>query len=303
VLEWKIDPSAPHDDAGWLKQQADTARPEPKLHQTLARLHISVVQAMLGGVPVFLVTPARVPAAHRERVIYVIHGGGYVAYGGIGGLSEAILTAYYTQTPVVAVDYRMPPRYPYPAALDDSVAAYTALLRTHDAAHIAIVGTSAGGGLTMLTVIRLHALGRPLPAAVGLGSPWSDLTPTGDTFATNQYVDSVLGAYPGWLEAAAHLFAGPRDLHDPAVSPIYANVGSWFPPAIVTTGTRDLFLSISVRTYRKLIDAGVDARLEVYEGMPHAFWILATSSGNVPEVRAANRAIARFIDRRLSAQP
>ncbi len=235
-------------------------------------------------------------------MIEVIHGGAYVVLGGLGGLTEAILTAFFTQTPVVAVDYRMPPRFPYPTPLDDSVTAYTALLRTHDPSQLAIVGTSAGGGLAMLTVLRLHALGRPLPAAVALGSPWSDLTPTGDTFVTNRYVDSVLGMYPGFLEAAAHLFAGSRDLHDPAVSPIYAPVGPWFPPTIVTTGTRDLFLSISVRTHRKLVDAGVDAQLNVYEGMPHAFWVLTASSADVPEVRSANRAIARFIDRQLTAR-
>jgi len=302
VLRWPIDPTAPHTDAEWLKEQVASTQPEPNLHRTLARLHLSVVRAALGGVPVYLVTPAHVPAAHRDRAIFVIHGGAYVVLGGMGGLTEAILTAFFTQTPVVAVDYRMPPRFPYPAPLDDSVAAYTALLRTHAASHLAIVGTSAGGGLSMLTIIRLHALGRPLPAAVALGSPWSDLTPTGDTFVTNRYVDSVLGMYPGFLEAAAHLFAGSRDLHDPAVSPLYAPVGSWFPPTVITTGTRDLFLSISVRTQRKLVDAGVDAQLDVFEGMPHAFWVLTASSFNTPEVRAANRAIASFLDRRLAPE-
>jgi acetyl esterase/lipase len=303
VLTWPIDPSVPKDTAAWLAMQAASTQPEPKLHATLAHLHIAVVHAILGGVPVFLVTPAHVPAAHAGRVIYVIHGGGYVELGGLGGLTEAILTAYFTQTPVVAVDYRMPPRYPYPTPLDDSVAAYTALLRTHDASQIAIVGTSAGGGLSMLTVIRLHALGRPLPAVVALGSPWTDLSETGDTFATNRYVDSVLGMYSGWLEASAHQFAGPRNLRDPAISPMYAPIGRWFPPTIITSGTRDLFLSLSVRTYHKLIDAGVDARLEVYEGMPHAFWVLASSSAHAPEVQAAHQAIAHFIDRRIASHP
>jgi acetyl esterase/lipase len=302
VLEWPIDPVAPHDAAGWLADQAKTAQPEPHLRETLAGLHLTLARSVLGGVTVFLVTPTHVPAAHAGRVIDVIHGGGYVSYGGVGGLAEAILTAFFTQTPVLAVDYRMPPKAPYPAPVDDSVAAYTGLLRTHDAAHIAMVGTSAGGGLTMLTVLRLHALRRPLPAVVSLGSPWTDLTETGDTFATNRYVDSVLGFYHGWIAGAAHQFAGTRDLRDPAVSPIYAPVGAWFPPTIVTSGTRDLFLSLSVRTYRKLVDAGVDARLEVYEGMPHAFWVLASNTSNVPEVQSANRAIARFIDRHMPAE-
>lgn len=296
VLTWTIDPKTPHDEADWLREQRASTRPEPHFHETLKRLRISVVHAMLGGVPVFLVTPAHVPASHRDRIIDVIHGGGYVVFGGYGGLAEAVLTAYFTQTRVVAVDYRMPPLFPYPTPLHDSVAAYRALLRTHDAAHIALVGTSAGGGLSMLTVIRLHDLHEPLPAVVALGSPWSDLTSTGDTFATNAYVDSVLGTYAA-LEPDAHLFAGNRSLHDPAVSPLYARVGAWFPPTIITTGTRDLFLSLSVRTYRKLLDAGGDDRLEVYEGMPHAFWVLFARSADAPEVRSANVAIARFLDR------
>jgi acetyl esterase/lipase len=299
VLTWKIDLTSPHDEATWLREQRESTRPEPHFHETLQHLGISVVRATLGGVPVFLVTPADVPMSHRGRIIDVIHGGGYVVFGGYGGLAEAVLTAHFAQTPVVAVDYRMPPRFPYPTPLDDSVAAYRALLRTHDAAHIAIVGTSAGGGLSMLTVIRLHAMHQPLPAVVALVSPWSDLSATGDTFATNAYVDSVLGTYAA-LAPSAHLFAGKRSLRDPAVSPLYATVGAWFPPTIVTTGTRDLFLSLAVRTYRKLVDAGGDDRIEVYEGMPHAFWVLSARSADAPEVRSANLAIARFLDRYLA---
>jgi acetyl esterase/lipase len=299
MLTRTINRTSPHDAAGWLRLQRRSAEPEPHLHQTLQRLGISVVHAKLAGVSVFLITPAHVPARHRNRVIFVIHGGAYVAFPGFGGLSEPILTAYFSHTPVVALDYRMPPRFPYPAPLDDSVAAYLGLLRSHDAAHIAMLGTSAGGGLAMLTIIRLHALNRPLPAVVSLGSPWSDLTPTGDSFATNAYVDSVLGSYVR-LAPSARLFAGKLALRDPAVSPIYATVGPWFPPTIVTTGTRDLFLSLAVRTYRKLLDAGGDDRLEVYEGMPHAFWTPRASYANVPEVRSANIAIATFIDRHLA---
>jgi acetyl esterase/lipase len=162
-----------------------------------------------------------------------------------------------------------------------------------------MVGTSAGGGLSMLTVIRRHELHRPLPAVVALGSPWSDLTATGHTFATNAYVDSVLGN-DAYVAPAAHLFAGKRALTDPAVSPLYATVGPWFPPTIVTTGTRDFFLSLSVRTYRKLVAASGDDRIEIDEGMPHAFWVLSASSADAPEVRSANLAIARFLDRHFA---
>jgi acetyl esterase/lipase len=127
-----------------------------------------------------------------------------------------------------------------------------------------------------------------------LGTPWADLTKTGDTESTNEYVDNVLPKYEGWLEAAARLYAGSHDLKEPLLSPVYADL-SGFPPAVLVSGTRDLFLSDTVRVHQKLLQAGVDAQLLVLEAQSHAQYL----DIDVPESQAALKEVAEFLDRHL----
>ncbi|MDQ1238916.1 MAG: epsilon-lactone hydrolase, partial [Thermodesulfobacteriota bacterium] len=227
-----------------------------------------------------------------------LRGGGYVFNGGEGGLGEAVLMAYHGSIPVISVDYRMAPDFPYPAALEDSVAVYKEILKTHKPSQVGIFGTSAGGGLTAATVIKLRDLGIPLPGAVGLGTPWADLTKTGDTCYTNEYIDDVLVQCAGMLEACAKLYTGSNDMKDPLISPVYGDFSKGFPAAILTTGTRDLLLSDTVRMHRKLRQAGVDAYLQVFEGMSHAEYILVFDS---PESQEAFQEIARFFLKHLGS--
>src|SRR5262245_49112483 len=123
---------------------------------------------------------------------------------------------------------------------------------------MAIFGTSTGGGMTLAMILRAKAEGLALPAAIAPGTPWSDLTETGDSYKTNEWIDNVLVSYSGYLSHAARLYANGRDLKDPQLSPIYGDF-TGFPPAILTSGTRDLFLSLTVLTHRKLRRAGVEA--------------------------------------------
>jgi len=120
---------------------------------------------------------------------------------------------------------------------------------------MAIVGTSTGGGMTLAMILRAKQEGLALPAAIAPGTPWSDLTETGDSYKTNEWLDNVLVSYSGYLSHAAALYANGHDMKDPQLSPIYGDFHG-FPPAILTTGTRDLFLSNTVRTHRKLREAG-----------------------------------------------
>lgn len=177
--------------------------------------------------------------------------------------------AAYGGYKVISIDYRMPPDAPYPAAMDDVTAAWRALVKTVDARRIGIEGTSTGGGMTLALVLRAKAEGLPLSAAIAPGSPWSDLKGAGDSYKTNEWVDNVVVSYDGYLSRVARLYAHGHDLRDPQLSPIYGNFDG-LPPAILTAGTRDLFLSNTVRVHRKLREAGVEADLEVYEGLSHA---------------------------------
>jgi acetyl esterase/lipase len=154
---------------------------------------------------------------------------------------------------------------------------------------MAIFGSSSGGGLTLALMLRAKAEGLPLPAAIAPGTPWVDLTGAGDSIMANAFVDNVLVASTGWAGAAAKLYAGGHDLRDPLISPIFGDF-SGLPPAILTSGTRDLFLSHTVRTHRKLRQAGIDARLQVFEGQSHAQYL----DPFVPETEEAFSEIARF---------
>ena len=186
-----------------------------------------------------------------------------------GGDKEAIELAGFGGFKVISVDYRMPPDFPYPAAMDDAMAVYRAVLKTTKAKNIGIFGTSTGGGMTLAMVLRAKMEHLPLPGAIAPGTPWSDMTKTGDSFYANEMLDNVLVSDDGFLHAAALLYANGHDLKDPLLSPVYGDMHG-FPPTILTSGTRDLFLSNTVRVHRKLREAGVEAVLQVFEGESHA---------------------------------
>ena len=202
--------------------------------------------------------------------------------------------AAYGGFKVLSFDYRMPPEYPYPAAMDDAIAVWKAALRMQRPENMAIFGTSTGGGMTLAMILRAKEEGLPLPATIAPGTPWSDLTETGDTYKTNEWLDNVLVSYDGYLTRAAQLYANGRDLKDPQLSPIYGDFHG-FPPTILTSGTRDLFLSNTVRTHRKLRQAGVEAVLEVFEGISHGQYLVH----DAPETKEALGEITLFLDAHL----
>ena len=229
----------------------------------------TVTEGEIAGVVVRTVTPANVEPANAKRLFVHLHGGAYVFGGGPAGTLEAIVIATYAKMPVLSIDYRMPPAHPFPAAVDDVVNVWRSLLKDRSAASMALGGTSAGGGLTLASTRKLRDLGLGLPGALWAGTPWADLTKTGDSHFTNEGIDRMLVTYDGFLEAAARLYAGTHDLETPLISPVYGDFAG-FPPTYLVTGTRDLFLSDTVRVHRKLRVAGVIADLNVYEGMSHA---------------------------------
>ena len=244
------------------------------------KLGVNVQPAVIGGVKAFIVTSNTISEANRNRLLVHVHGGGYVFAPGEAALPEAIMMAGFGGFKVISVDYRMPPDFPYPAAMDDAMAVWKQAVKMADPAKMAIFGTSTGGGMTLAMVLRAKQEGLPLPAAIAPGTPWADLTDTGDSYATNEWIDNVLVSWDGWLGRAAKLYANGHDLKDPQLSPIYGDFHG-FPPTILTTGTRDLFLSNTVRTHRKLRRAGVEADLNVYEGsVPRTVPIRCKCSGN-----------------------
>ena len=146
---------------------------------------------------------------------------------------------------------------------------WKAATKMADPKNMGIFGTSAGGALTLEMVLRAKQDGLALPAAIAAGTPMSDVTNVGDSFETNKLVDNVLVSPDGFCDAAAKFYAHGHDMADPLLSPVYGDMHG-FPPAILTSGTRDLLLSNTVRVHRKLRQAGVEAVLQVFEGQSHA---------------------------------
>lgn len=273
-------------------QAAKSVQGLPAMRQ---RLQVSSQPGTLGGVRIYTVASNTISAAHRDKVLLHVHGGCYVLFPGESGTSEAVMMAGLGHFNVVSVDYRMPPEGYFPAALDDAMTVYKELLKTHNAKDIAVFGTSAGGALVLEMMLRARQMGLPMPAAIAPGTPMSDVTKTGDSFYTNEMVDNVLVSRDGSCDAATVVYAHGHDLKDPLLSPVYGDMHG-LPPAILTTGTRDLLLSNTVRVHRKLRAAGVEAQLEVFEGQSHAQYGF---DDRAPETKEAFGEITGFFDKYL----
>ena len=226
-------------------------------------------------------------SADDGRVLLSIHGGALIMGGGAPCRSSAGMSAAHSGVRTWAVDYRMPPDHPYPTPLDDCVTAYKALLEDYAPGQIVVSGGSAGANLAAALVLRVRDEGLPMPAAVVLRTPELDLTESGDTFHTLLGIDNILGL----LMNVNLLYANGHDLADPYLSPLFGDFTKGFPPTILTSGTRDLFLSNTVRMHRALRNAGVEAELHVLEAAPHGAFL-----GMAPEDRELEREVARFMN-------
>jgi monoterpene epsilon-lactone hydrolase len=212
---------------------------------------------------VYVVTPES--AGDDDRVVLDLHGGALILQGGEACAVMATMAAAGRRMCTWGVDYRMPPDHPYPTPLDDCVAVYRALLEVKPPERIVVAGGSAGGNLAAALMLRARAEGLAMPKALMLFTPEADLTESGDTFDTNAGVDYVLLQR---LTESIALYAGDHDLRDPFLSPLFGDL-SEFPPTFLQSGTRDLFLSNTVRMHRALRAVDVDAELHVWEAMPH----------------------------------
>ncbi len=259
------------------------------------RLKVKIEKTTIDGVRAFIVTPETIAPENRDRVLIHMHGGCYVLNGGEAGLPEAMLMASFGRFKVISVDYRMPPEAYFPAALEDGMAVWKATLKITDPGRIGIFGTSAGGALALEMVLKAKQDGVPMPGALAPGTPMSDVTKAGDTFYTNDMVDNVLVSRDGFCDAGAKVYANGKDMKDPLLSPVYGDMGG-FPPTILTSGTRDLLLSNTVRVHRKLRQAGVEAALQVYEGQSHAHYMRDDSA---PETKEVFQEIAAFFDKHM----
>jgi monoterpene epsilon-lactone hydrolase len=234
----------------------------------------------LGGVPVVIAAPVGFKPAGPagKKLLFFLHGGAYVVGSCPTQWTQAAVVARDLGARLLCVDYRLAPEHPFPAGLDDAAAAYRAALKTFAPKDIALLGDSAGGGLIMALLLKIHQLGLPAPAAAALFSPWIDLTGAGDTQKTLVGVDPQLD-YKMNLEnpALAYVAGDASKLSDPLVSPLRADyskaAAGELPPILIQIGLRDIFLSHAAELYRKLVAAGQPAQFSPWDGLWHDFQV------------------------------
>jgi acetyl esterase/lipase len=227
---------------------------------------VTVTAATLGGVPTAEVTVDGIPPRH---VVLYFHSGVYVLGDAASTAGLAAQVGRRIQAKVISVDYRLAPEHPYPAAVDDALAAYQALLQDGTApSDIAFAGESAGGGLAVATMVNARDHGLPLPAAAFVMSPYADLTLAGATMETKRKADPLLSQ-----ESLAARVPDYTAGHDPAlglISPVFADL-SGLPPLIVQAGTHEVLLDDAVRLARQAATADVEVILDITAQVPHVF--------------------------------
>jgi acetyl esterase/lipase len=246
---------------------------------------VEVIDA--NGVPAEFV---RADGAPTDAALLYLHGGGYC----IGSIKShrglAAQLSRKAQMSVLLIDYRLAPEHPHPAAVNDATSAYRFLLSNgFTAQRLAIAGDSAGGGLTVTTLLSLRDEQIALPAAAVAISPWTDMSCTSESFTTRAENDPMVTERG--LKRMADWFLAGQDPRDPLVSPLHADL-SGLPPLLVHVGDHEVLLDDAVEIARRAREAGVDVTLEVFPEMIHVFHAFV---GVVPEADAALDEVARFL--------
>ena len=256
--------------------------------------HQPLVDGEVGGEWLHWNGPGQDPG---DRCVYYLHGGGYVAGA---PRTHRNLTAALTAAArmrVFSLDYRLAPEHPFPAAVEDAVAGYRWLLgQGYDPARMVIGGDSAGGGLTLATLLWLRDAGLPLPAGAFLLSPWTDLACTGSSLESNDERDHMFCAKE--VRRFSSLYHGEVSPLDPLVSPLYANFTS-LPPLRIYVSDTEVLLDDSVRLAERARHYGVDVDLRVWPDLIHAWPVMINL--RLPESRRVVEELAAFIHERVMA--
>jgi acetyl esterase/lipase len=227
---------------------------------------VTVTAAALGGVPAAEIT---IDGIEPRHVVLYFHGGVYVLGDAFQAADLASQVGRRARAKVISVDYRLAPEHPYPAAVNDALAAYQALLHNGTApSDIAFAGESAGGGLAVATLVNARDHGLPLPAAAFVMSPYADLTLAGATMETKREVDVLMSREA--LQSRVTDYTAGQDAALGLISPVFADL-SGLPPLIIQAGTHEVLLDDAVRLARQAATADVEVTLDITPRVPHVF--------------------------------
>lgn len=260
---------------------------------TEARQLYSVMESALeiDGVYTEVFEPADgIPEKNANRVLINLHGGGFALGARTIGRLESIPVAATARMKVISVDYRQGPEHRFPAASEDVATVYRHLLQTYKPEQIGIFGCSAGGILSAQAVAWFDAHDLPQPGAIGIFCAAAGVNVGGDSDVITKALGVQFPNMPiDYFEDA--------DLNDPLVSPVaHPEVLAKFPPTLIINSTRDFFMSAALDTHRRLLDAGVESELHVYDGLEHFFF----GDTSLPESKHAFNVTARFFDKYLA---
>lgn len=248
---------------------------------------VEVREQQVGGVTAFLHVP---PASDPSRIGLYLHGGGYVFGSQASHGSLAAEAARAAGFPMLHLQYRRAPEHPYPAALEDAVSGYAALVAEYPPEQVVIIGDSAGGGLVFGMLMAARDRGLPMPRAAACISPWVDLAATGETFRTLAEDDPMLTTSTVAQVTESYL-AGAAPQDTPYASPLYGEAHG-FPPVLIQVGEREMLRSDAERFAAKLADAGSQVTLEVWPGMVHVWHLHHT---RLTKAREALARMGRFL--------
>ncbi len=276
--------------------------PVPKMRKRLDQLgrlsrsarDVAIEEKAIAGLHAEWYRPQQAKAG---KLLLYLHGGAYAL--GSCDSHRKLVTHMAKEGNIEAVmpEYRLAPEHPFPAGLDDAVAIYKALLASgYDAADIIISGDSAGGGLSVATMLQLRHQGLPLPGAAVLLSPFLDMSASGESVKTRASRDPWFR--PDEIEVVIRYYCPNEDVRNPLLSPVFANVAG-LPPTLIQVGDDEILLSDSARFADKLKTAGIDVELEVFPEMWHVFQLFV---GKMPESKAAIRKIGAYIQNALPRQ-
>jgi acetyl esterase/lipase len=231
----------------------------------------------------------------RTRCILYFHGGAYISMSARTHRAITSRLAAWSGAALFALDYRLAPEHPFPAALQDAIAAYRAIIETGiSPSQIVVAGDSAGGGLALSLLLALRDAGMKLPAAAVLFSPSTDLAATGESIVGNSDADAMF--FGPWIAAVAQHYLAGTPATNPLASPVYGDL-TGLPALLIQVGDSEVLLDDSRRVHDKARRSGVECRLQLWRGVPHGWQIFASF---LPEASAALRDAGAFIRAQLA---
>lgn len=280
----------------WKKKQDEAKNAAAKSLPKIVEIYKPTIDTVfLGTIRAIDVKPKNYKKSNK--VIIYVHGGAFVFYPADVTLLSSIPLADASGLRIITIDYTLSPQAKFNQILDEVIQAYKELLKEYKAENIAIYGDSAGGSITAGAILKMRDLKINLPSSVVLWSAWLDLDEIGDTYFTLKKTDPNL-VYANFLENCAEAYAPRTEWKNPYVSPVYGDFSKDFPPTLIQVGSKEIFLSNSIRMFRQLKENNKEVELDVYEGM----WHVWQGHYPLPESKMAIKNTKNFIFKHLGQE-